>query len=78
MFGNPKGFLFFYLRAQPCKYCPFHIVSLCDNPYFLLIFVGNDGVELNVLDNILGEQVNDEFADELDTATVKASGKWIE
>lgn len=33
----------------------------------------NDGVELNVLDNILGEQVNDEFADELDTATVKAS-----
>ena len=45
---------------------------------FCCVFVGNDGVELNVLDNILGEQVNDEFADELDTATVKASGKWIE
>ena len=48
------------------------------NPYFLLFIVGNDGVELNVLDNILGEHVNDEFADELDTATVKASGRWIE
>ena len=41
----------------------------------LFCFVGYDGVELNVLDDILGEQANDEFAAELDTATVKTSGK---
>lgn len=32
-----------------------------------------DGVELNVLDDILGEPANDEFAAELDTAVTKTS-----
>ena len=36
---------------------------------------GYDGEELNVLDDILGEQANDEFAAELDTAAVKTSGR---
>ena len=35
---------------------------------------GCDGVELNVLKDILGEPANDEFAAELDTQ-VKTSGK---
>jgi len=40
-----------------------------------MLILGYDGVELNVLDDILGEQANDEFAAELDTPAVKTSGK---
>ena len=41
----------------------------------LIPVTGCDGVELNVLDDILGEPANDEFAAELDTAATKTSGK---
>ena len=39
-----------------------------------LWFEGCDGVELNVLDDILGDPANDDFAAELDKAA-KTSGK---
>ena len=42
--------------------------------YFVIFQKGCDGVELNVLKDILGEPGNDEFAAELDTQA-KTSGK---
>lgn len=45
--------------------------------FFFFFLTGFDGEELNVLDDILGEQANDEFAAELDTAAVKTSGRLI-
>ena len=58
--------------STPVK-LPFYS-SLCKHFVFA---VGCDGVGLNVLDDILGEQANDEFAAELDTAAPKSSGKII-
>jgi len=47
-------------------------VHVCKHFYYFLL--GCDGVELNVLKDILGEPANDEFAAELDTQA-KTSGK---
>ena len=48
------------------------VLNKCIQTFYLLS--GCDGVELNVLKDILGEPANDEFAAELDTQA-KTSGK---